>query len=189
MRDWIIPSFEELHQDVQFFVRANALRRFLLTQKTAKAGWVLNVRDTTALDNMIAQPYKLVGKPTGKDIDPRFPDSKSNFVGMSLMRWDAYTPRASGWFGKGEIELKRDVIYVGTLFSYNISYHHNAKTVAFVNELKNRDRFTQHCIINNLEWNRETYDEWVYKIEQDRDWDAQMREMERGCRDTYSYED
>lgn len=189
MRDWTIPSFEELHQDVQFFVRANSLRRFLLTKKTAKAGWVLNVRDTTALDNMIAQPYKLVGKPTGKDIDPITPVVKSTCVGARWMRWDAYTPRDRRWFGNGEIELKRDVMHVGTLFSYNICYQHNAKTVAFVNELKKRDRFTQHCIINNLVWNRETYDEWVYKIEQNRDWDAQMREMEREMERAYDYED
>lgn len=175
---WTIPAFADLKQDVEFFVRANAMRRFLLNRKTARHGWVLNVRATTALDNMLSAIYQLKGRPTGKDIDPIGPVGiKSSCVGARWMRWEADTVYNDYWSKKPV--KRRDVMHLGSLFDYNISYKLNAKTAAFIKELETRDRFTQHCIIRNKPWTEDEYNDWVEDIMRNRDWDDSMYELER----------
>ena len=175
---WTIPAFEDLTFDAVFFARANAMRRFLLNRKTAKAGWVLNVRATTALDNMLSQIFQLKGRPTGKDINPLGPvGQKSTCVGARWMRWEADTVYKDYWSGKPK--KRRDVMHLGTLFDCNITYELNAKTASFVEELKTKDRFTQHCIIRNAPWTFEEYCEWVEDIERNRRWDDALIEMKK----------
>lgn len=154
MRDWIIPEFFMLTKDVELFALAAKLERFKMNEKSG-AGWYINLRATTALDNMLISIQRLDG------VRYKFknePTATKN------------TSQGESWVRKSNRNYNR-YEWESTLFGYNVAYEHNGKTVAFAEKLSKCDRFTQHCILKGKPWTFEEYTEWKDKILDDRYWD------------------
>lgn len=160
MKNWIIPEFEDLSYDAKNFAEWNSIRsRFNVTKNNIKHGRVLNLRSTTALDNMLVETFNLIGQP--------------------------FVDNDYGWFvwnHKDEYKsvfdnIKIRQIHQGTLIGYNMSLKYNAKTVAFTEKMKNFDRFTQHCMIENKPWSYDEYVSWKSQIELDRMMEEEYRKL------------
>lgn len=156
MKNWIIPEFKELTKDVELFAEWKRLhRRFGVTEKNIQAGWIVNIRETPMLDNMLSSAMCLTG--VGHKFKNRPEYFESSSQGDSIM-WNTSH--------KGSYNKNRE--FQDTLIGYHHSLQLNGKTIAFIKKLENADRFTQHCILSNKEWCYDTWDNWMESIIDDR---------------------
>lgn len=165
-------KYEEFtHQDIDLLMAYNAIKRFKITkEKDLKAGLYVNVRETLSLDNILVITLWLDGKPSKiKGIGMRFSNARSINNGRGLYHND-HRLFSFGTIDVIHLSRKKRVkhmsggIYVGTLIGYNICFRYNSAVVEFVKMLKKAPRFQQHCIINELPYTPETYDNYVNEV-------------------------
>jgi len=165
-------KYEEFtHQDIDLLMAYNKIKRFKITkEKDLKAGLYVNVRETLSLDNILVDTLWLDGKPSMKrGIGMRFSNARSTSSGRGSYH-NTYRLFSFGSTDVSHIGRKKRVkrmgggAYVGTLIEYNICFRDNSAVVEFVKMLKKAPRFQQHCIINELPYTLETYDNYAEEV-------------------------
>lgn len=148
-------------QDKELLAAYRRIQKFRMRKnKDIKAGWVINIRETHALDNAWVEVMRVDGRPR-KDTSPN-----CRFWIIDQLK---------------QREYSADYIHCATLIDYNHGYKLNAKTQAFGEMLKRADRFQQYCILTESPYTQETFNDWREHMQ----WNKHSDETRDGWYDQY----
>lgn len=132
------------HQDQDLLEAFHKVKRFLIKDVKGLRGLVINVRSTQALPNCYIQTFQINRKPEVKK--GAFVEPGSLVLKNCISFYDGFEPR-----GRPTDE------HVSVLIGYHITFKYNSKVLAFLEKLKQADRFQQYCIINSVEYTLDNF--------------------------------
>lgn len=154
------------HQDQDLLEAFHKVKRFLIKDVKGLQGPIINVRGTPALENCYIEPLFINGRP---ELNKGEFANSGSLVFKNCVRY----------YDRPDCLHRVKEEYVSVLIGYHISFKYNTKVKAFLEKLKQADRFQQHCIINNVEYTLDNFkayessvlfDMQLSKLNSSRDW-------------------
>lgn len=139
------------HQDQDLLEAFHKVKRFLINDVKKLQGFVINVRSTPGLDNCLTETIRIGGRPTLK---------KGRFVTAGTMVFS----NCVAYYNNDQPTCYKTEEYVDTLIGYHITFKYNSKVKAFLEKLRQADRFQQHCIINNVEYTLDNFNSYKSNV-------------------------
>lgn len=139
------------HQDQDLLEAFHKVKRFLIKDVKGLQGLVINVRGTPALENCWVEALYINGRPRVK---------KGKFVSKGTLIFKNCVTCAPNLPDK----YRKNDVYVDTLITYHVCFKYNSKVKAFLEKLRQADRFQQHCIINNVQYTLYNFEAYLQAV-------------------------